>query len=162
MFDLMYLHKGIGLAANQVELPYRLFIVNASGEEAAKDQEQVFINPVISRWTGSTEADEGCLSFPDITAPVRRAEKIVLSAYNLAGDDVHYELDGLFARAVQHENDHLDGVLFVDRLSPSHLAAVRDQLDRLEREFAGDRQRGIIADDRQIAARLTELASLRA
>jgi hypothetical protein len=63
---------------------------------------------------------------------------------------------------VQHENDHLDGVLLVDRLSPSHLAAIRDELDQLEREFAGDRQRGIIADDRQIAARLTELVSLRA
>lgn len=162
MFDLMYLHKGIGLAANQVELPYRFFIVNVSGDAAVKDGELVFINPVISRWTGSAEADEGCLSFPDITAPVRRAEKIVLSAYNLAGDDVHYELGGLFARAVQHENDHLDGVLLVDRLSPSHLAAIRDELDQLEREFAGDRQRGIIADDRQIAARLTELVSLRA
>ena len=162
MFELMYLHKGLGLAANQVDLPYRLFIVNPQGDPEAKDQEMVFINPVISRWSGTAEADEGCLSFPEIYAPVRRAEKIAISAYNLAGEEVKYEPTGLLARAAQHEYDHLDGVLFIDRLTPSHLAAIRPALEELELEFTGQRQRGAIPDDQQITARLVELEGLRA
>ena len=162
MFDLMYLHNGIGLAANQVDLPYRFFIENLTGDAAARDEEHVFINPVISRWSGTVEAEEGCLSFPEIYAPVKRAERIVVSAYNLSGEELHYQLDGLFARCVQHENDHLDGIVFIDRLSPSHLSAIKPELAQLELEFAGDRQRGVIPDDQQISARLTELESLRA
>ena len=73
MFELMYDAKGIGLSANQVDLPYRLFVSNPSGERAAADQEYVFINPVISRQSGMAESEEGCLSFPGIYAPVRRA-----------------------------------------------------------------------------------------
>ena len=117
MLDLMYAAKGIGLSANQVDLPYRLFVLNPSGERTAADQEFVFINPVISRQTGMAEADEGCLSFPGIYAPVKRPEKVAISAFNLAGEEVHYEIDGLLARAAQHEYDHLDGKLFIDRLS---------------------------------------------
>jgi peptide deformylase len=162
MFELMYLHKGIGLSANQVDLPYRLFISNAQGDPAAKDQELVFINPVISRWSGTAEADEGCLSFPGIYAPLRRAEKIRISAYNLAGEEVHYEPADLLARAVQHEYDHLDGVLLIDRLTPGNLAAIRPALSELELEFSGQRQRGAIPDDQQITARLVELEGLRA
>jgi peptide deformylase len=71
-------------------------------------------------------------------------------------------LDGLFARCVQHENDHLDGILFIDRLSPSHLLGIKAELAQLELEFASDRQRGVIPDDQQISARLVELESLRA
>ena len=161
MLELMYEHNGIGLSANQVDLPYRLFVLNPSGEASAKDEERVFINPVILRHSGTAEAEEGCLSFPGIYAPVRRAEKIAVSAYNLAGEEMNYELEGLFARAVQHEYDHLDGRLFIDRLSPSHLAVIRDALDDLVAEFEGDRQRGVIPDDPQIAARLEELEKLR-
>jgi peptide deformylase len=162
MFDLMYLHKGIGLAANQVELPYRLLVINLASDRAAKDGEQVLINPEISRWTGTAEADEGCLSFPEIYAPVKRAQKIVVSAYNLSGEEVELRLDGLFGRAVQHECDHLDGTLFIDRLSPTSLAMIRDKLEALEREFFGNRQKGLIPDDQQITSRLAELESLRA
>ncbi|MGD0896944.1 MAG: peptide deformylase [Thermoguttaceae bacterium] len=162
MFNLMYLHKGIGLSANQVDLPYRLFILNVEGDPAARDKERVFINPEISRWSGTAEADEGCLSFPEIFAPVRRAEKISISAFNLAGEEVQYEPTGLLARAAQHEYDHLDGVLFIDRLTPSHLAAIRPALEELELEFSGARQRGVIPDDQQITARLTELEGQRA
>ncbi len=100
MLDLMYEHKGIGLAANQVDLPYRLFVLNVEGDPAAKDQEFVFINPlIVKRSSGKEEGEEGCLSFPEIYAPVRRSEKIVVSAYNLAGEDISYELSGLPARA---------------------------------------------------------------
>jgi peptide deformylase len=161
MFDLMYEHKGLGLSANQVDLPYRLFVLDLSSEPAENDQQYVFINPTISKRSGSAEAEEGCLSFPEIYAPVRRSEKITISAYNLAGEEINYEVDGLFARAAQHEYDHLEGVLFIDRLTPSALLSVKQALLDLEREFLGDRERGLIPDDQQIASRLAELEALR-
>lgn len=161
MFDIMYEREGIGLAANQVDLPYRLFILNLAGDPDAKDEEHVFINPVITQRKGSAEDKEGCLSFPEIFAPVRRSAKVVLAAYTLEGKEIAYELDGLFARAAQHESDHLDGVLFVDRLTPSNLLSIREDLAALEREFLSDRQRGVIGDDDQIVARLLELETAR-
>ena len=160
MFDLMYEQKGVGLAANQVDLPYRFFIINLEGDPA-KAPEYVFINPVISRRGAKVEKEEGCLSFPEIYAPVKRSEKVVLSAYNLDGEEINYDLDGFFGRAVQHEYDHLDGVLFIDRLSPSGLLSVKQALLDLELEFQGDRERGIIPPDQQIAVRLAELEHLR-
>jgi peptide deformylase len=160
MFDLMYEHKGIGLAANQVDLPYRFFILNLEGDPA-QAEEFVLINPVISRRHGTSEGEEGCLSFPEIYAPVKRSEKIVISAYNLAGDEVNYELTGLIARAAQHEYDHLDGILFIDRLSPAALMSIKEALSDLESEFQGQRHRGAIPEDHQIATRLAELESLR-
>ena len=161
MFDAMYAHEGIGLAANQVDLPYRLFILNLTADSSAKDEEHVFINPVISQPRGMAEDREGCLSFPEIYAPVRRPEKISLQAYTLAGQEVCYDLDGLLGRAVQHESDHLDGKLFIDRLSPGHMAAIREDLVDLEMEFATDREHGLIPADAVVAARLAELESVR-
>ena len=160
MFEQMYQQKGIGLAANQVDLPYRFFILNPEGDPE-KGQEFVFLNPVISKRSGTVEAEEGCLSFPEIYAPVKRSARIVISAYNLAGEEVNYQLDGLFARAAQHEYDHLDGVLFIDRLTPTGLLSIKQALFDLERQFEGDRQRGVIPDDEQIALRLAELEQLR-
>lgn len=163
MFDIMYSNRGIGLAANQVDLPYRLFVINVTGDSAQADQEHVFINPEITlRSGGMAEDEEGCLSFPELYAQVKRPERCTVVAYNLAGQEVKYELKGLFARAVQHEFDHLDGVLFVDRLTPSGLLSVRESLADLERELEGDRSRGLLPDDDQIVARLAELESLRA
>ena len=160
MFDLMYAQKGVGLAANQVGLPYRFFVLNLEGDPS-KGQEHVFLNPVISRRSGSVEAEEGCLSFPEIFAPVKRAEKITISAYGLDGEEIQLDLNGFFARAAQHEYDHLDGILFVDRLSPTGLLSVKKALADLELEFEGDRERGIIPADDQLLARLVELEQLR-
>lgn len=162
MFDLMYENKGMGLAANQVDLPYRLFVANFQGDPAAKDQQFVFINPTIKPMGKVVEDEEGCLSFPDIFAPVRRCEKVSVRAYNLSGKEVSYQLSGLAARAVQHEFDHLDGVLFIDRLSPAALLSVKGALEELEAQFTRQRDRGLIPDDRRISARLAELEALRA
>jgi peptide deformylase len=148
------------LAANQVDLPYRLFIINTEGDPQ-KGQEHVFLNPVIVKRSGKEEAEEGCLSFPEIYAPVIRSSKVVISAYNLAGEEIHYELNGLFARAVQHEYDHLDGVLFIDRLTTTGLLSIKEALSDLELQFDGDRQRGIIPDDQQIVSRLAQLEQMR-
>ena len=128
------------MAANQVDLPYRLFVMNVKGDPAEEGEAKVFINPVITRKTGSAEAQEGCLSFPEIWAPVRRPEKIVVSAYGIDGQEFTYEMDGLYARAVQHEIDHLDGVVFIDRLSQANQLAVREDLEELVREFESSRR----------------------
>lgn len=161
MFDLMYEHNGVGLAANQVDLPYRLFILNPESDDANKDGELVFINPVITQRKGMVEQEEGCLSFPEIYAPVRRPDKITITAYNLAGQEVTYNADGLLARAAQHEYEHLDGVLFIDRLTPTNRLKIKEDLADLELEFQGDRQRGLIPGDDRLSARLAELEQLR-
>ncbi len=161
MFDLMYQAKGIGLAANQVDLPYRLFVINLTADPQQRDNEFVFLNPVITGRKGNAEAEEGCLSLPGLYAQVKRPEKIKVEAYNLAGQELKLELDGLFARAVQHELDHLDGVLFIDRLSPTGLLEAKEPLSEFELEFSGHRERKEIPTDEEIAARLKKLEELR-
>jgi peptide deformylase len=161
MFDLMYAANGIGLAANQVDLPYRLFVLNLQASPDAKDQEHVFINPVITDRKGNAESEEGCLSLPGLYADVKRPERAVLNAYDLAGQEINLELDGLLARAVQHEVDHLDGVLFIDRLTPTAQTDISDTLSDFQAQFEGARHRGEIPDDTAIARRLAELEKLR-
>jgi peptide deformylase len=161
MFELMYKHEGVGLAANQVDLPYRLFVANPTGDAQNKDSEHVFINPVLRAGKGQTEADEGCLSIPGVSGPVVRKEKVTIEAYNLASEAFVGELDELFARIVQHEVDHLDGTLFIDRLAPAKAAELRDQLEEFEIDFRSKREHGEMPGDREIAARLAELERLR-
>ncbi|MCA9262923.1 MAG: peptide deformylase [Planctomycetales bacterium] len=149
MFELMYEARGIGLAANQVDLPLRLFIVNTAGEPG-EGEEQVFINPVLSRPKGIAEKEEGCLSLPGLYAPVKRPERIRVNAYTMAGEEIDCELDGLEARVVQHETDHLDGVLFIDRLSETAQLAVADELDEFVGMFDEDRELKLIPSDEVI------------
>ena len=161
MFEAMYAHEGIGLAANQVDLPYRLLVINLQGKADAKQEEHVLLNPVIQQQKGSEEKEEGCLSFPGIYAPVKRSQKIVVNAYDLDGREIHWELDGLLARAVQHECDHLDGRLFIDRISETSFLEIKEDLEDLSIAFQADRDRGLIASDDAIAARLRDLESAR-
>lgn len=156
MFDLMYSANGVGLAANQVDLPMRLFIVNLEAEPD-KGEELVFINPVISKPKGSAEQEEGCLSLPGLYGSVKRPKKVRISAYSLEGEELIADLDGLFARVVQHEADHLDGVLFTDRMTETAKVEVEDALDEFATEFNSRRSTGGIPDDDAIASRLTEL-----
>jgi len=162
MFELMYEHEGVGLAANQVDLPYRLFITNVEGDPNAKEHERVFINPVLRGGRGLEEGEEGCLSIPDVRANVTRNATIKIQAYDLAGNEIEAEAEGLMARILQHETDHLDGTLFIDRLGPAQLAAVRDKLEEFELDFQSRRETGALPDDATIAARLAELERLRA
>jgi peptide deformylase len=161
MFELMYEHKGVGLAANQVDLPYRLFVMNPTGDPAKKDEERVMINPIISGPKGSEEGEEGCLSLPQLYADVKRPAKIMLNAYDLDGNEFHGEVEGYFARIVQHETDHLDGRLFIDRLPETVLADFRDDLDEMIGNFRGAQSRGTVPNDAAIAARLAELERAR-
>ena len=151
MFQLMYESHGIGLAANQVGLPLRLFVANLSAESGS-GEEQVLINPVIARPKGNEEGEEGCLSFPDLWGPVIRPKEVTVNAYNLRGEEIKANLSGMLARVVQHEYDHLDGVLFVDRMSSTAKAQVQPTLDEFELEFRSRRETGEIPDDQAIAA----------
>jgi peptide deformylase len=161
MFELMYEADGVGLAANQVDLPYRLFVVNLKADPEQPEEERVFLNPVISGRKGMAESEEGCLSIPGVYGQVKRPEQVHLNAFTLAGEEVNLDLEGLFARVVQHETDHLNGILFIDRLSPTGELAVKEALADFAAQFAGGRERGEIPDDAAIARRIAELEKLR-
>ncbi|HTQ38909.1 MAG TPA: peptide deformylase [Pirellulales bacterium] len=160
MFELMYEAKGVGLAANQVDLPYRFFISNLQSDPA-KGEQMVFINPVLSRHKGSAEAEEGCLSLPGLYADVKRSEHVMIDAFNLAGEAVHLEADGLLARVVQHETDHLNGKLFVDRLGTAAQLELRDALREFEIQFTSQQEHGEMPDEAALKLRLQELERLR-
>lgn len=147
MFELMYQAKGIGLAGNQVALPLRLFVANLSGDPEDKAGEVVFINPQITKRKGSSIAEEGCLSLPELFAEVRRPETIVVDAFDLRGEGFRLELDELPGRVVQHEIDHLDGVLFTDRLTESLKKKVQPALEDFESAFREHQQQGELPDD---------------
>jgi peptide deformylase len=151
MFDLMYASKGIGLAANQVDLPLRLFIMNLEGKAGA-GEELVFINPVVSAPRGgSDEAEEGCLSLPGLYGQVVRPKQIRINAYSLAGTELKLDASGLFARCIQHEVDHLDGVMFPDRMSATAKADIVEELDEFEADFRSRRDTGGVPSEDDIA-----------
>ena len=155
MFDLMYEAGGIGLAANQVDLPLRMFIVNLAGNPS-DGEEMVFLNPVVSRPKGTEEKEEGCLSIPELYGPVKRPKLVQVDAYSLGGEELQGVLDGMLARVVQHELDHLDGVLFTDRMAPSARMEIDAELEEFETDFHSRRATGEIPSDEVIAARLRD------
>ncbi|MEI8388257.1 MAG: peptide deformylase [bacterium] len=115
MFDTMYANNGVGLAAPQVGFNYKIFVIDDSGEEEIP-RPKVFINPRIVKKDGAVNSYEGCLSFPEVYINVRRCENIVIKAKDIKGRPFTVEAKGgsLLARAIQHENDHLEGNLFID------------------------------------------------
>ena len=155
MFELMYASRGIGLAANQVDLPLRLFVMNLEGE-AGKGEEFVFINPVVTHPKGSETKEEGCLSLPELYAEVIRPKRVRVEAYGIDGQEIQADIDGMFARCVQHEVDHLDGVLFIDRVKPTMLPELQPALDIFETDFNSRRATGGIPSDAEIAAKRAE------
>ena len=158
MFELMYAAKGIGLAANQVNLPLRLFIINTKGDREA-GEELVFVNPVLSAPKGSDEAEEGCLSLVGVNAMVARPEQIHVTAYDLAGNEIDMTVDGLLAKAIQHETDHLDGVMFIDRISESSRKQIEGELEDFNIDHRNQQSTGEIPTDEAIAKRLDEIVA---
>jgi peptide deformylase len=154
MFELMYAAKGVGLAANQVNLPFRFFILNLTADPAQPDRELVVINPEIVKRHSSVEDEEGCLSLPGVYAPVRRARRIRVRAYDLAGNLIEHEADELFSRVVQHETDHLDGKLFIDHLEPLTLHSLGERLRSFESQYRKAQERGEISSDAELLNRL--------
>lgn len=160
MFEIMYQAGGIGLAATQVALPYRLFVVNVEARPDA-GEELVFINPTLSRPRGNAVQEEGCLSLPGLRMDVRRPERIVVKAWSLTGEPFEADLDGLLARVVQHEFDHLEGRLFTDRLPDAAALEARRSLDTFREVFAGKQSRGEVPVDAELLARLDRLEAER-
>ncbi len=123
--------NGIGLAATQVGILKQFLIVDLSENEDDGIEPLFLFNPEILSAEGESVAEEGCLSIPDLRADVRRPEKIVVKVMNLHSKDVEFEADGLLARVLQHEIDHLNGTLFIDRISGLKRQLLRGELKKL-------------------------------
>ena len=115
MAETMYAAPGVGLAATQIGEQHRLFLIDVAAEDEPSNL-LVFINPEITVKVGEQCGPEGCLSFPGVSEDVKRAAKITVRALDRQGKVFEIEAEGLLAVAVQHENDHLDGVLMIDRM----------------------------------------------
>lgn len=132
MFEAMYAEPGIGLAAPQVGISLRLMVVDVATEKN-KPHPMILVNPKIEEKHGKVESVEGCLSFPGITVTIHRAEKVRVSALNEHGFPVSVQADGLLSRCLQHEMDHLDGVLMIDHLPPPEKFRVQMEIRKLKK-----------------------------
>lgn len=138
MVETMHAAPGVGLAANQVGVPLQVAVIDISSheEEGGKRPLVVLINPEIVSEEGTVVAEEGCLSVPDFTENVKRAARIKVRARDRAGKTFELEADGLMAKALQHEIDHLNGILFIDRLSPIKKSIFRRKIKKALAETA--------------------------
>jgi peptide deformylase len=157
MLDLMYSAKGIGLAANQVALPIRLFVLNPKSDPALTEHERVFVNPQITDRKGIVEEEEGCLSLPGVFGKLKRAKIIKVTALGLDAQPFELEAEGLMSRAIQHEVDHLQGVVFTDKLNPLEKLRVIVKIREFERTFRHSQQAGATPSNGELTKRLTEL-----
>lgn len=132
MFDTMHAYQGVGLAANQVGVPQRVFVVDVPLDDGPRVR-QVIANPVLDERQGSESAEEGCLSMPGIYEDVTRSQRVRVRGQDEHGEPVEIRAEGYLARAIQHEADHLNGVLFTDRLSPLRRQFLKKALDQLAR-----------------------------
>ena len=132
MLETMYAAPGVGLAAPQVGVNVRLIVVDiTAGEE--EGHQTVLVNPEVVERGGPQKEEEGCLSFPGITASVDRPEEVLVKGHDLSGNRVTVEADGLLARALCHEIDHLDGVLLIDRVSALKRDMIRRRIRKLKK-----------------------------
>jgi peptide deformylase len=148
MLETMYEASGVGLAAQQVGRALQLTVIDVSdaesrpsqmwiaGEEVDPNEHMplILINPEVELGEELEIGTEGCLSFPEITAEIPRPTKVKVTAQDLLGNQIEFEAAGLLGRAVQHENDHLNGILFIDRMSSATKAALAGKLKRLASE----------------------------
>ena len=148
MFETMHEHKGVGLAAQQVGVAQQVTVIDVRGvtdrpstlEMDGKPADVkafmplVLINPEVKAVGKPVAGPEGCLSFPEIFADITRPESVDVTALNEKGKVIHFRCGGLLARAVQHETDHLHGILFIDRMEKKTKAELRPELDYLQAE----------------------------
>ncbi|MCX7678731.1 MAG: peptide deformylase [Spirochaetes bacterium] len=131
MFQVMYRERGIGLAAPQITIPKRIIVVDLS---AYKGPSLALVNPEIVRSSDNLVSyEEGCLSIPGIMRDVLRPDEIAIKGINLDGKEVRFDADGLLARVLQHEIDHLNGILFIDRLEPHVRRELTSELKRIKK-----------------------------
>ncbi|MCA9137629.1 MAG: peptide deformylase [Planctomycetales bacterium] len=155
MLDLMYQSKGVGLAANQVDLPLRMFVANPTGERGS-GEEYVILNPEVSRPKGNETLDEGCLSLPGLTGEVIRPKSFRLSAFDIKGNAIDATFEGFLGRIFLHEIDHLDGTLFFDRMNEHAVVDLEAGMQELETDFRSKQGTGSMPSDEDLIARLSE------
>lgn len=155
MFETMYAHKGIGLAAQQVGVPVQLTVIDVRGvtdrpsslelngkpADVAEFMPLVLINPEVTPVGKPVAGPEGCLSFPEIYGEVVRPETVDVKALNEHGKEIQFRCGGLLARAVQHETDHLHGILFIDRMDRKTKDELRAELDDLQADTKAELKR---------------------
>ena len=132
LLETMYAAPGVGLAAPQVGVDSRLIVIDLSGGQEPGEQ-IVFANPVITEEEGSQKDEEGCLSIPGFTAMVERPQRIHVTGQDLEGNPQDIDAEGMLARAFCHEIDHLDGILYLDRISPIKRDLIRRKIRKLVR-----------------------------
>ena len=133
MFETMYFTNGVGLSAPQVGVNQRILVIDCSGG-SDRDQQVALINPVIVSSSGEQKGPEGCLSFPGLFAEVARPNVVKVKGLNLDGKEQEIEGEGLLARALHHEIDHLDGVLFIQRMKKSDREIIVKKMKKLKFE----------------------------
>lgn len=138
MTALMHEHTGVGLAAAQVGIPLRLFVANPTDDPK---NDRVYVNPELFDLEGAKEAEEGCLSIPDVHIVVRRSLRARIKAVDVTGEPFERAAEDFEARIWQHETDHLNGVLIIDKMGPSDRIASKKKLKELEEEFESKRRR---------------------
>lgn len=144
MLDLMYKAEGLGLAAPQVALDYRLIAINFDGDPERKDLEVVAINPVVVESKGAEKDREGCLSFPGLYQDIRRFKTVKVQYYALDGNLHEMTCSDLAARIWQHEIDHLNGTLFIDKMGPLAKIGSKKALEGFVEDFEQGLKKGTI------------------
>lgn len=137
MFRMMIENNGVGLASPQVGLPVRMFVAKI---KTAIDTPLALVNPVVKGVEGETSGMEGCLSLPGVTSEVKRSEKITLEGLSPKGEFQLHELVGMEARIVQHEVDHLDGIVFIQRVQDKEYRELMLNLSKILREEKGNKK----------------------
>jgi len=134
MYEVMRQNKGVGLAAPQVGVPLRLFIISLDG---SRENVKVFINPTVTPDDQLDAMEEGCLSVPGIYTKIRRYKKAKVTATDLDGKEFTEEGEGLYARALQHEYDHIEGLTIVNRMGQTAKISHRKQLKKIQEQHEG-------------------------
>ncbi|WP_439624228.1 peptide deformylase [Gemmata sp.] len=142
MLELMYASEGLGLAAPQVALEHRLIVINFAGDPENKDAEVVAINPVILDTKGAISDREGCLSFPGLYQSVRRFKTVRVQFFDLKGEPKEMICNDLASRIWQHEIDHLDGVLFIDKMGSLGRSRSEKDLEQFVADFEKAKKKG--------------------
>jgi peptide deformylase len=138
MFETMYESNGIGLAAPQIGLPIRLFVVDGADVDDIKPKgfKQVFINATIEEEFGNEwDFEEGCLSIPNVRANVKRKSELTIHFFDEKWQEHTKTFDGMAARIIQHEYDHIEGILFTDRVSPLKRGMIKKRLENISKGF---------------------------
>jgi peptide deformylase len=140
MAETMYAAPGVGLAANQIGVLKRVFVIDIAGDDDPSDL-RVFINPELLEMSGTQTWTEGCLSFPGASEEIKRAERVRVRALDREGHPFELEAEGLMAVAIQHENEHLDGVLMIDKLNAIKKRLLSSKLAKRSKKSASQSSR---------------------